>query len=175
MKRNPTGKYNPMQRYLEQLIEDLHRATWNIKTPHILWEESGADPDYELELEDMSYVEKYLYGDKEPISAITGIATEMLPPAEKLTICQQSLMATELERLLLYFHFHLDFPKNYPAHLKYPFIRNFWTEEQVLLSFGENHIEFCDYDEAHCPFPGYCVICKEIADQMNYDEEQSGT
>ena len=122
----------------------------------------------------MSFVEKYLYGDKEPISSITGIATVLLPPADKLTICQQSLLADELEKLLQYFHFHLDFPQNYPAHLKYPFIRDFWSEEQVVMSFGENQIEFCDYVEAYCPFPGYCATCKEIADQMKFDEEQSG-
>jgi hypothetical protein len=160
-----------MERYIQQLIDDIHQATWRIKPPHELWEESEADPDNELELEDMSYVEKYLYGDEEPISGITGIDAERLPPIEKLSLQHQALLATELENLLQYFHFQLDFPANYPAHLRYPFILKFWAEEQVPLSFGENHIEFCDYDEEHCPFPGYCTTCKEVAEQMKYDEE----
>ena len=52
-------------------------------------------------------------------------------------------------------------------------ILKFWAEEHVALSFGENHIELCDYDEENCPFPGYCNTCKEVAEQMKFDEEQS--
>lgn len=163
-----------MKRYLEQLIDDLHKATWNMKPPHEIWEDSEADPDDEVELEDMSQVEKYMYGDEEPILLITGINCEQLPPAEKLSQQQQALLAVELEKLLQYFHFYLDFPGNYPAHLRYPFILKFWEEKHVALSFGENHIEFCSYDEEHCPFPGYCNTCKEVAEEMKFDEEKSG-
>lgn len=162
-----------MQRYIEQLIEDLHKATWNLKSPHQLWDKSEANPDDELELEDMSYVEKYMYGNELPISEITGIEQEQLPMPEKLDQDEQALLAVELEKLLQYFHFYLDFPQNYPHHLRYAFIRSFWSEEQVALSFGENHIEFCDYDEEKCPFPGYCHTCKEVADEMKNREEQA--
>ena len=163
-----------MQHYLEQLIDDLHKATWGMKPPHEIWEESEADPDDELELEDMSYVEKYLYGDEIPISEITGIGQDQLPPVEKLSQEQQALLAVELENLLQYFHFYLDFPKDYPVHLRYLFILKFWEEKHVALSFGENHIEFCSYDEEQCPFPGYCNTCKEVAEQMKFDEEHTG-
>ncbi len=160
-----------MERYIEQLIDDIHKATWNIRPPHELWELSEADPDNELELEDMAYVEKYLYGKKKRISKITGIASELLPPSSKLTSQQQALLATELEKLLQLFHFILDFPENYPADLRYPFIKVIWDEKHVPLSFGENHIEFCDLNEDECPFPGYCNTCKEVAEQMKFDEE----
>jgi hypothetical protein len=160
-----------MQRYIEQLIEDIHKATWDLKPPHPLWEESGADPDNELELEDMSYVEKYIDGDMVPISDITGIGQEQLPPPEQLSQEQQALLATELEKLLQYFHFRLDFPLDYPAHMRYSFIWDFWEEEHVPLSFGESHIEFCEYDEELCPFPGYCNSCREVAEQMKFDED----
>lgn len=160
-----------MQRYIEQLIEDLHKATWKIKPPHELWKESGADPDDELELEDMSYLEEYVYGEEVPVSAITGIEQEQLPPAEKLSQEQQALLAVELENLLKYFHFCLDFPENFPAHLRYQFILDFWQEEHVALSFGENHIEFCDYSEGYCAFPKYCTSCPEIEAQLKFDEQ----
>ena len=162
-----------MERYLVQLIDDLHKATWGMKPPHEIWEKSEADPDDELELEDMSYVEKYLYGDEIPISEITGIALEQLPPVEKLNKEQHADLAVELENLLQYFHFYLDFPKDYPVQLRYTFIRKFWEEKHVALSFGENHIEFCDYNEEHCPFMGYCNTCKEVAEQMKFDEDQA--
>jgi len=160
-----------MERYIEQLIDDIHKATWNIRPPHEIWTLSDANPDDELELEDMAFVEKNLYGKKRRISKITGIESELLPPSGKLTAQQQALLATELEKLLQLFHFTLDFPENYPSDLRYPFIRKFWDEKHVPLSFGDDHIEFCDMNEDECPFPGYCTTCKEVAAQMKYDEE----
>lgn len=160
-----------MKRYIEQLIEDIHQATWNLKPPHRIWEESEADPDNELEREDMSYVEEYFYGEEIPISEITGIEQEKLPPPEQLSKKHQALLATELEKLLLNFHFHLDFPTGYPAHLRYSFIYELWQEKHVPLSFGESHIEFCDYNEEDCPFPGYCNSCREMSEQMKFDEQ----
>jgi hypothetical protein len=158
-----------MQRYIEQLIEDIQKATWKIKPPHDLWDH--ADLDSELELEDMSYVEKYIYGDSEPISDITGIDVSQLPPPEKLTVEQQALLAGKLEDLLKYFNFCLEFPQGLPDHLKYTFIKKFWAEEQVAVSCGTSHIEFCDYNEGNCPFRGYCNTCKEVIEQFKHDEE----
>ena len=163
-----------MERYIQQLVEDIHRATYQVRPPHELWVDSEADPQDELELEDMSHVEKYLYGEEEPISSITGIDCEALPSTEKLNQEQQALLATELEKLLDFFHFELEFPVGYPAHLRYPFIKDFWEESHVPLSFGTNHIEFCDYERDDCPFEGYCTTCDEIEAQLKYDEEHAG-
>lgn len=160
-----------MKRYIQQLIDDIRQVSWNVKPPHELWAESKADPDNELELEDMSFIEQYLEGEELPIGQITGIAQNQLPAPELLSEQQQALLAEELEKLLDVFHFKLDFPKSFPAHLRYPFIRNFWLESHVPLSFGENHIKFCDCKEENCPFPGYCTSCKEVAAQLKFDEE----
>lgn len=138
-----------MERYLTQLIEDLHQITCDM------------DPDDESEPEDMSYVDEYLYGDKYPISQITTIAAEQLPAPERLTPEQQALLAFELEDFLTYFHFCLDFPHNYPARLRYSFIRNIWEKEYVVMKVGRIHIEFCEYDGEQCPFPGYCNVCED--------------
>lgn len=161
-----------MQRYIEQLVNDIRAATLNVQPPHEIWLESGADPDDELELEDMSYVEEFVYGKKKKISEITGIETCMLPPPRKLSDEQKALLASELVKMLEVFHFYPDFPAGFPDHLKYPFIRKLWNKKHVPLSFGENHIEFCDYDETNCPFPGYCKTCEEVSAQMKFDEEQ---
>lgn len=160
-----------MKRYIEQLLDDIRQASWNVRPPHELWAESKADPDNELELEDMSFIEQYVEGDKLPIAELTGLAQEQLPVPERLNEQQQALLAGELEKLLDVFHFKLDFPESFPANLRYPFIRNFWAESHVPLSFGENHIEFCKYEEDDCPFPGYCTTCEEVAAQMKFDEE----
>jgi len=89
-----------MERYIEHLIEDIHRATWNIRPPHEIWPLSKADPDNELELEDMVFAEKNLYGKKKQISEITGIDSELLPDSNKLTSQQQARLAIELEKLI---------------------------------------------------------------------------
>jgi hypothetical protein len=160
-----------MERYLAQLLDDINKATWNVRTPRPIWEKSGAEPDNELELEDMSYVEQYVYGDEFPISEITGIEQELLPPVDQLTVPQQALLASELEKLLNVLHFFPDFPSDYPVNLRYPFLKKLWSESHVPMSFGENHIEFCDYEEDKCPFPGYCSSCAEFKAQMKADEE----
>lgn len=159
-----------METYIAQLIDDICKATHKLRPPHPLWPESEADPDNELELQDMSFIEQYVEGKVEPVASITGIEVAALPPPEKLTEAQQALLATKLEELLQFFHLYLDFPETYPAHLRYPFIRNFWTECHVPLSFGENHIEFCNYEIENCPYPGYCQTCAEIDQQMEFDK-----
>lgn len=159
-----------MERYIEQLINDIRNATWNNKPPHEIWEQSGADPDDELELEDISHVEEFVYGKKERISKITGIDAKQLPPTKKLTSEQQSRLAIELENLLRYFHFILDFPVDFPTDLRYAFIRKIWKKKYVPMTFGDTHIEFCSFNEEKCPFPGYCSTCKEIAAEMKCDE-----
>ncbi len=60
-----------MQNYIEQRIDDIQAVSWNLKSPRKLWKESNADPGTELELEDISYVEQYIEGERQPISQIT--------------------------------------------------------------------------------------------------------
>lgn len=163
-----------MQKYVQQLLIDIQQACLEVGPPHSLWEASEADPDNELELEDMSFVEQYIYGNPEPIGKITSVPPETLPPTEKLTESQREILAIALTQLLDHCHFQLEFPDSYPMELRYAFIRDFWNTEQVLLSYGTNHIEFCDYDDENCPFPGYCKSCAEVEAQMKADQIHEG-
>ena len=144
-----------MEHYLTQLIEDLHQVSLNLKSTQ--WQK--GDPDDKPELVDFLQIGKYENGELTSISEITGILQEQLPPVEKLNQEQQALLAAGLEELLQHFHFQLDFPRDFPMHLRYAFIRQLWSEEQMALAFGENQIEFCNYDEDNCTFQGYCNIC----------------
>lgn len=156
-----------MEKYIEQLIQEIRKATFNVRPPRELW--ADADPYDESEVEDLAYVEEFIYGEKEPVETITGIKAELLPPEKKLTTKQQEILAIELEKLLNYFNFYFEFPEKLPLHLRYPFLRNFWQEEKVALSFGESYVEMCDFDEKNCPFPGYCSGCADFA-----KEEEEG-
>ncbi|PIP54871.1 MAG: hypothetical protein COX07_02970 [Bacteroidetes bacterium CG23_combo_of_CG06-09_8_20_14_all_32_9] len=153
-----------MKQYVEQLIGDIRKATWKIIPPAKEWE--SVDLDNEGEIEDIAYSEQCIFGKKQPISVITGIEKELLPPPEKLNKKQQKMLAVELENLLHHFNLFPDFPKNLPDHLKYGFILGIWEKEYVPLSFGENHIEFCNYELENCPFTGYCNTCQKIQAEL---------
>lgn len=161
-----------MENYIRQLIEEIRSATWIIRPPHEIWED--MDTEDEIVLEDLSFVEQFTYGTPEKISEVTTIESSKLPPPDKLTEDQKGRLSRELEMLLKHFSFILDFPEGYPDHLKYPFIRDFWDEEHVPLSFGENHIEFCDYEKENCPFPGYCTVCQEFEEEEKNAPKDSG-
>jgi len=152
-----------MERYFEQLMDDLQQVIWNLEP--INEEQDQLD----------FLVEKFGRNETTPVSKITGIEPEQLPSGEKLSQKQQALLANKLEELLHSCHFQLNFPINYPSHLRYAFIRQLWNEEQVADLWGIVHIEFCDYDEDQCPFPGYCHTCQEVLKDMEnfkYEREQ---
>jgi len=153
-----------MQRYINQLIEDLHEIA-QIKNQAANTE---TDTDDEALLKHFEDVENYLHGEEVPISEITGILPEQLPPPEMLDDTQQAQLSVEIENFLEHYNFALDFPHNYPNHLRYPFIRNFWTEKHIPMQGGTSHIEFCEYDETNCPFRGYCNSCNQIAIENKY-------
>lgn len=149
-----------MEHYITQLIEDLHEIAQKA-SPSGKAEEEMASND-EAFLKHIEDVDNYLHGEQLPVSEITGIMPEQLPPPKKLTESQKEELSVELENFLAHFHFSLDFPQNYPKHLRYPFIKNFWSEKHTPMRSGTSHIEFCEYDEANCPFPGYCNSCNEF-------------
>ncbi|MRT94568.1 hypothetical protein [Ancylomarina sp. 16SWW S1-10-2] len=152
-----------MEHYLNHLIEDLHQITNNINNSDRTEDESINDD--ESFYKHIEAVENYLHGDQISISEITGILPEQLPPPERLSERQKTQLAAELEDFLEYFHFALDFPQNYPNHLRYQFIKKFWMEKHPDIQFGTTHIEFCNYEKENCPFPGYCTSCDEIDDE----------
>ena len=149
-----------MQRYITQLIEDLHEIA-QITHPSGKTAEETVHDDKTF-LKHLEDIENYLHGEELPISEITGILPEQLPPPGKLNKSQQAQLSVELESFLAYFHFVLDFPQNYPSHSCYPFIKKFWTEKHSPMRIGFSYIEFCEYDKANCPFPGYCTTCDEF-------------
>ncbi|MFA9371452.1 MAG: hypothetical protein ACERIH_07040 [Labilibaculum antarcticum] len=157
-----------MQHYITQLIEDLQEIVQKINPSGTTEEETIHDDEsFSRHIED---VENYLHGEQIPISQITGIEQEQLPPPERLSEKQQANLAVELDSFLQQHHFALEFPQNYPIPLRYSFIRDFWTEKHPLMKFGTSHIEFCDYDPENCPFPGYCKNCDDFEpDDEDFD------
>ena len=142
-----------MKQSFEQLLDTIRQQGQSSK-PNAARRESAS----------WSYTGwQYLYGEKETISTITGIDSALLPPKGVLNKSQVEILANELEKILQKHHFVLDFPVNFPTHLRYEFIIRFWREEHLTFSSGENHIDFCSYhEETTCPFGGYCIVCSDV-------------
>lgn len=159
--------------HLTHLLNLIQHACLQVPPPHPLWEWSRANPDDELELEDMSYIEQMFVGTEKPVSEITDILWVELPEPDELDEQQKETLANALTQLLDHHHFRLDFPEYYPMALRYATIRDFWKTDQVPLTYGTQTIELCSMEADNCPFPGYCKVCEEVAAQMEADNSNT--
>ena len=166
-----------MDRYIEQLIEEMQLAMDNRPIPEKLWED--VDFDNPAEMEDMAYVEQYINGTTEQLSKILGIDKIQFPPLEKLTSTQAATIYKGMEELLQAFNFHPDFPDNLPLINKYQVLRAQWEMEVMPVSAGISHLEFCDYEPAACPFPLKYCTCKAFEEEemqeptVDFDDENT--
>lgn len=147
-----------MKRYIEQLIEDLKSAA--LEAPDDPFDDLEMDDDEALEME-LEEVDRFENGPLEKLSDIVGIAKINLPNPERLTEDEMEKIVPELVKLLQAYNFYPEFPAKVPHGMLYKAIYNIWDDEFVPMTFGSIHIDFCDYNEEDCPFPGYCNLCKE--------------
>jgi len=147
-----------MERYIEQLIEDLRNAA--LQAPDDPFENGDMDDEEAFELE-MEQTERFVDGPQEKLSDIVGIPKSHLPAPALLAEGQKEVIIPELIALLNAYNFYPEYPEKVPYAMLYEAIYNIWNDEFVQMTFGQVHIEFCNYDEDNCPFPGYCDLCKE--------------
>lgn len=150
-----------MDHYLNHLIRDIDNII-NQKPagPSEIWD--GVNLDNEAEVEDISYVEQYLSGDKKELQHQVGITKESLPPAHRLSDKQISKLFQALNDLLEYHHYELSYPTNFSNRIKYELLYNIWNKKQPRVTHGFVGIEFCSYDESKCPVPGKCSVCSDL-------------
>lgn len=153
-----------MQRYIEQLIEDLRNAT--LLAPADPYDDENLDDDEALEKE-LEEVEHFTSGPLEILSDILGIQKNLLPHPNRLQEKDVEKIIPEMIALMHAYNFHPEYPEQVPAGMLYAAIYNIWDDEFVRMSFGTVHIEFCDYNEENCPFPGFCHLCEESNKLIN--------
>jgi hypothetical protein len=156
-----------MELYTQQLIDDLRKARTVVRPPSDVWDD--VDVNDEGLVEDMAYVEEFIYGTPQPMSKIIGIETKLLPPPHKLNDEQKATIVVEIEATLQHFNFVLEFPIDFPKHLRYKFLLEIWEDDFVAVSFGQSHIEFCDFEVESCPFPDHCKLCYEFEEECKED------
>lgn len=145
-----------MQKYLNQLIEDMHLAATRVPISKI--PEGTFDADYMMELEEM---------EDEPMSFWFGLEKEQFPSSDRLTPKQLKLMADELEKLWSAYSFEPDFPEGLPAKRRYELMRDYLEHRCTYWPGGwVHHFEFCNYEPENCPFGIEYCRCKDF----EYDE-----
>lgn len=146
-----------MQKYLNQLIEDMRLAS--LRVPQSKIPDGEFDPDYMMELEDM---------EEQPMSEWFGLEKEQFPPSDRLAPDQLELMAHEFEELWGAYSFDPFFPEGLPAKRRYELMRDYLDHKCTHWPGGWIHtFEFCHYDPDHCPFGNEYCRCKD------FDYEQS--
>ncbi len=155
-----------MKRYLEQLIIDMRASAGNVPEEDLRVFFGNI-----LDDDESPFSEEFQYGPRRKISEIVGIPSMSFPPEDQLTENQLEILAIEMEYLLKAYYFYPEFPNGVPGRLRYRQLLRIWGDEHVFLSNGEIPLEFCDYDESNCPFPGYCDICSNIKEFSDEDDE----
>lgn len=152
-----------MQKYLNQLIEDMHLAATRVPLSKI--PEGTFDADYMEELEEM---------EDEPMSFWFGLEKEQFPSSDRLTTYQLELMAGELEKLWTAFSFEPDFPERLPAKRRYELMRDYLEHKCTYWPGGWiHHFEFCNYEPENCPFGNEFCRCKDFEYDDSLDTDIS--
>jgi hypothetical protein len=148
-----------MQKYVDQLIEDLEKAKGNKPDKpnvNILYPDHPA-LDYGLD-----YIAEWECTPRIPMAELTGLDQDNFPPADKLTETQMEAICDKILQVWQEFNLYADFPEGLPAITKYQLLRKRWGEDVQYISEGNCHLEFCEYDHQNCPFGiDYCQ-CKDL-------------
>ncbi|MFO8235545.1 MAG: hypothetical protein R6U04_09105 [Bacteroidales bacterium] len=162
-----------MRRYTRELIEEMREAvriSQRLKK-HLDCEESTS---FYMGKNAYLYRSNH-YGNPIKLEDIIGIPTEVLPPEHLLNNDEKAQLSRLMEELMNIWNFSPEFPEALPDYLKYKHLKKIWASEQVYLGMGINKIEFCNYNKANCPFPGYCTFCNEIEEQEKLYNRLTGS
>ena len=147
-----------MQRYIEQLIEDIEEAKNRPRPPKML-----LPP----ELEFVRGAEEYLHGEQYEMGKLFGLEIKQFPPEDKLSEEEIQALTDKITELWQVFNFIPVFPEGLPVKYKYKLLVDYLEYKTTYISEGNNHFEFCTYDPESCPFPEEFCTCKDF----EFDDE----
>jgi len=151
-----------MNRYVEQLIEDLINAEASQIEIRSHLDILGESEMFENEEDEEGFSEC----DKTaPLSEIIGFKKEIFPPEEKLSDDQVESIYIHLLYVLDNYNFFLDFPDRVDTRLKYTLLLSIFDEETTCSNAFVTNLEFCDYDYDTCPFGIELCQCKIYEDR----------
>jgi hypothetical protein len=157
-----------MKKYLTQLQNDIQYTTKNLPYPWIVKEEHTLGDWISLEEDEK----------KAPWRSVedwTGIKQVALPPDDKLSDAQISVLLADLKALLnaLNAFFAVVFV-GVPERLEYRTIRLRWQQEHAWLEWHQGFFDLCDEEQEHrtCGFGWEHCQCRAFA-EMSKDWDNS--
>ncbi|MBN2662935.1 MAG: hypothetical protein JXR68_04735 [Bacteroidales bacterium] len=155
-----------MQRYIEQIIQDLQDAKNNVPPdPELEKTES-----YEEFAEKMFAIET---APSQPMKKLFGVNYEKLPPPEKLTNEQMQQLIDAIEDTFSEFNIGIDFKDEIPIKLKYEVLRDEFEDDFLYMHGFHTTIDFCDGWCPECKIADYCDIKYENWTPEELEEERN--
>lgn len=152
-----------MERYLQQLIEDLERVADNPPaSPYI-------EPPPHLE-DDPEIAELALVPYK-TISEWTGIDPDIFPDFDRLTVPQCVRVTEAIFKVFQTFKIEvIDIPKDIPPEYLYEVLSTSFDHYVQYLPSSGFDLELCTGDPHTCPYMSGCDCGEQIEDDSYEDE-----
>ena len=145
-----------MERYLEQLLEEIKAAEGRIPPP------DEPYPDCLIDKE--RYPFPYLYeweNHRTPqLSELLGLEKTQFPPAERLSAPQMQAIIDAMFELWAVFNLYPEIPEGIPLDLLYTVVVNELDEYHDYIPEEKTEIDFCSYNCELCQLGKYCH-CEE--------------
>lgn len=155
-----------MQRYVEQLLEDIAAAKANLP---VFFDDYDEEDYYmlpaHLEAEEAPYQKLKDWLQLEPI---------IFPPADRLSTLQIMKILDGLVSLMKHFNYILNFPSSVPPALRYSVFIKELDKNTPYLTYNYWQIDFCNYESMTCPFGTSFCTCKQyesLYDKANEEDE----
>ncbi len=148
-----------MKKYIKQLVLDMRDAASLAPSNPFENDDISREEAINVEMDD---ADRFKNGLTEKLSDIVGISRLLLPNPDMLNVSQANGLVHEMMNLLNAYNFIPEFPDELPILIQYQALYDIWDDKYVHITTGRVIIEFCDYDEENCPFPGYCKRCEEM-------------
>jgi hypothetical protein len=143
-----------MQRYIEQLIEDLDRVAENPPDPQYI--EVPPHLDDNPEIAELALVPF------KPISEWTGIGSEVFPNLVDLSGDEWEKVNEAIFRVFESLHIDLvDAPEDLPPEMLYEVLTTNWDYPVQYLPLSGMDLELCTGDPMTCPYGEYCDCDEE--------------
>ena len=138
-----------MQRYIQQLIEDLEQVASNPPTPPYL------EPPPHIE-SDRVVVELALTPFK-PLYEWTGIEMEAFPGMWLLDAEESNAVNQAIFKVFAAMNIELiDIPPDIPPEILYSVLTRNWDEQVQYMPIAGFDLELCTYNPDTCPYGEFC-------------------
>ncbi len=135
-----------MQRYIDQLIEDLRNARQNVPKA----------PDFGENNENFeAAMDAILHAPEKPPKQNFGVSYEELPPPERLSHTQMETLVKEIILTIEAFGMFVEFHSpNVPIELKYKLLRKTFAKKMPYMPGW--HFDFCSGNCPDCELSAFC-------------------